>query len=559
MTLRSLFLKFGIKGDLLSKLDKIENKVDNVKAGMLGLSIIVGTATATIGKFVYEAAKIEQVEIAFEVMTGSVKKGKEMLDNLFQFARYTPFKIPGVIEASRTLLSMGIETNKMIETLTKIGNVSSGLNVPLMQLALSFGKVKAAGYLTGFELQNLRRAGVPLMQELEKVTGKARIDIMHMIRKQQITFEMFEQAWDNLTTKGGRFNNMMLRQSATFLGILSNISDFIQILVIESGQKLLPISRKVANQFLMILEMNKKIITSKLKDFFSDLSIKLEYLNKGLLKIFFRTIEIGSQLGGLDKILKGILIIMSGFVALKSLVLLGKLANKSINFFSLAQLKLFLLGAALLAVFLIFEDFMGFLDGKESLIGRLIDKFGKKFPEAFKSVSASIKALKTEIEGVTLYWLGFLKQDPKMMSYALSQLSDAHNQFLEEGKRRERESIKTPLQHGIKGMMTSPFKLTGVAIREIPDFFRDILHGAQYSDLLYRKYEPFKGFTKPDYGKNIINSSISAPLTVNINGVTSENRETIESKFYKSIKKHLSNQLDEFWREHYGIIESKQE
>lgn len=559
MTLRSLFLKFGLKGDLITKLEKVEKKVDSVKSSMLGLSIIVGTATAVIGKFVYEAAKIEQVEIAFEVMTGSAKKGKKMLDEMFQLARYTPFKIPGVIEASRTLMSMGIEAEKMKPTLTKIGDVASGLNVPLMQLALTFGKVKAAGYLTGFELQNLRRAGVPLMQELEKITGKARGDIMTMIRKQEISFQIFEQAWDNLTMKGGRFNNMMIRQSATFLGIISNISDFIQILTIEAGEKLLPIAKKVANQFLIVLEMHKEVIKTKLGYFFADLSRILEYVNKGLLTIFFRTIDITTRLGGLDKILKGILIIMSGFVTLKTFVLLGNLAKRSIKFFSLAQLKLALLGAALLSVFLIFEDFIGFLEGKDSVIGRIIDKFAVKFPEAFNKISASMKALKTEIEGITLYWLGFLKKDPKMMSFALSQLSDAYNQFLEEGKRRERANFGKPLRHGMGGLITNPLRLTSAAIKEVPDFLRDFLHGAEYADLQRKQYMPFKGYAEPTRGlveKNIVNN-INIPLNFKYDPL-SEDINRI-NKMVEKFKTHIYKSWDELLRENYAFVESKQE
>lgn len=552
MTLRSLFLKFGIKGDILTKLTQIEKKVDNVKVGMLGFSAVVGTATAIIGKFVYEAAKIEQVEIAFEVMTGSVEKGKEMLNDMFQLARYTPFRIPGVIEASRTLMSMGIESKKMVPTLTKIGDVASGLNVPLMQLALSFGKVKAAGYLTGFELQNLRRAGVPLMQELEKVTGKSSGDIMHMIRKQQISFQIFEQAWDRLTDKGGRFNNMMMRQSATFLGILSNIADFIQILVIDSGQKLLPVSRKIANQFLLILEMHKKIIKTKIEDFFTNLSGKIEILNKGLLKLFFRTIEIGSQLGGLDKIIKGILILISGMTAFKFLALLGKISSKTLNFFTLAQLKLALLGVALLSIMLLFEDFMGFLDGKESLIGRLIDKFGKKFPDAFKAISESMKALKKEIEGITLYWIGFLNQDTKMMSYALSQLSDAYKQFQEEGKRREVE----PIKYSAAGFIEKPGFMLKALGRESGQSIMEGLSSLWKDWSKIAQIERIPTDSSKALIKNITNKNdIKSPITINLN----TNGQNIDDGIIKKLGIHLKMQLGEFWRENYAFIESKQE
>ena len=47
------------------------------------------------------AGQFEQWEIAFETMLGSAEKAKDMMEDLFQFAKETPFQIPDLVQNSK--------------------------------------------------------------------------------------------------------------------------------------------------------------------------------------------------------------------------------------------------------------------------------------------------------------------------------------------------------------------------------------------------------------------------------------------------------------------------
>jgi hypothetical protein len=95
-----------------------------------------------------------------------------------------------------------------------------------------------------------------------------------------------------------------------------------------------------------------------------------------------------------------------------------------------------LLGAAMLLICLIVTDFFGYLEGKESVLGRILEYFKVKFPDAFKEMSSALQILKKEIEGITLFWMGIFTGDKAMISYGLSQIQESFGMMQEEGKRQ---------------------------------------------------------------------------------------------------------------------------
>lgn len=151
-------------------------------------------------------------------MLGSQEKGVEMLRQLSEFAQKTPFDTQGIRESAKQLMAMGIEADKMIPTLKALGDASAATGAPLAQIAYAYGQIKTAGTASLQDLGQLTTAGIPIMEELAKVTGKTVTAVKDMVSNKQISFEMVEQAMQNLTNEGGRFANMMEEQSESLSG-----------------------------------------------------------------------------------------------------------------------------------------------------------------------------------------------------------------------------------------------------------------------------------------------------------------------------------------------------
>lgn len=214
---------------------------DTVKSGLiaLGSGAVLGMYYKATAAVIEQAAAFEQSKIAFSTMLGSQEKGLALLQNLSDFAAKTPFTLQGVEGSAKMLLAMGIEADKIIPTLKSLGDVASGLSVPIDQLALAYGQVRAAGQLYGTELRQFVMAGVPIMGQLAKQFGVTESEIKDMVEKGKIGFKDVEKAFQSMSGEGGTFFNLMDAQSKTFSGQVSNMKDNLTKLAREIGGPLI--------------------------------------------------------------------------------------------------------------------------------------------------------------------------------------------------------------------------------------------------------------------------------------------------------------------------------
>lgn len=197
--------------------------------GTLAANAITGafSAVASAGKEVLKSSvDFEQSRIAFETMLGSADKAKKMLKDVSDFAAKTPFELPEVVTGAKQLLAYNIEADKIIPTFKALGNIAAGVGKDkLPQLILAFGQVKAATKLTGQELRQFTEAGVPMLATLATQMGKTEGEIKKMVEEGKVGFADVEKALFGMSEQGGKFANLMEKQSLTLGGVLSNLSD----------------------------------------------------------------------------------------------------------------------------------------------------------------------------------------------------------------------------------------------------------------------------------------------------------------------------------------------
>ncbi|MCP4481420.1 MAG: tape measure protein [bacterium] len=390
MKVRELLIHWGFKVNN-KPLQQMERQIKSTKSLIKTTTVALAGISAATAYFLNQSGKMEQWKISFETMLGSADKAKDLIEEIKEFARKTPFQLPGVIQSSKQLLAFGIEQQKIIPTLKSLGDVAAGLGVPLDRLILNFGQVKAQSKLTGRELRDFAIAGVPLLAELAKMLGKTEAEIQGLVSKGEIGFPQVEQAFASMTGAGGRFNNLMAKQSKSFFGILSNIKDFITQIAIAIGDKLLPRAKQLAKQFLTFLEINRKMI-----------ELKAEKIIKILLSYFEKTLNLTRALaasfmgfiiilGGLENAIRLVTWTMTSFLALNIATTLGSvfMAIRNVilglktmgNAAVIAQVKAALIplaiGAAIIGLGLIIEDIISFFQGKKSVTGAIVEAVNK--------------------------------------------------------------------------------------------------------------------------------------------------------------------------------------
>lgn len=177
-----------------------------------GLSMAWGEATAAVG----EAANRETLTTAFIPLLGSAKAARERMDELAKFAAATPFQLPGIAAASRTLETL---TNGALATgqgLTLVGDVASATNTPFEEVAVTIGRLYAgldAGRPVGEAMQRL--------SELGAITPDVRTKLEKLQAEGKKGGEVWQVAADDLA----RFSGGMELQSKTWNGKISTLGD----------------------------------------------------------------------------------------------------------------------------------------------------------------------------------------------------------------------------------------------------------------------------------------------------------------------------------------------
>ncbi len=252
---------------------KATKKVSSLGVSLKKLAAIVGVAFlvrgfVNLGKSIFTAAgNMEQFTVAFTTMLGSADKARDLLEDIVEFARKTPFQIEGLVKTTKQLLAYGIAQKEIIPTLENLGNIAAGVGVPVQRLALVFGQVKSTTKLLGQDLNQFTQAGVPLLKELASTLGLTEAQVIKLKESGQISFDDVKAALRNMTAEGGRFFNLMEESSKTFLGTLSNAEDGLSVLKIAFGTALLPVGTRVLNFIIgrfddlaVTIELNKKEI-----------------------------------------------------------------------------------------------------------------------------------------------------------------------------------------------------------------------------------------------------------------------------------------------------------
>jgi tape measure domain-containing protein len=238
---------------LSGSLSGLSDKQQGVsKTGLLlasGLAAIGAAAIAATKACIQAAAATEQYRISFQTLTGSLAEGNKLFDDLIKLSANTPFELPQLQEAAKSLVAFGFGAEETITTLTALGDISAGVGQDkLPQLVSALGKVRATTRLTGESLQSFSDAGVPLLQVLADKGGVSVRQIQKDISAGKISFEETQAAIQSMSESGGKFFGLMEKQSKSLSGQWSNLKDSVGQLAGELGTVLLPLLKSVVNQ-----------------------------------------------------------------------------------------------------------------------------------------------------------------------------------------------------------------------------------------------------------------------------------------------------------------------
>lgn len=229
--------------EAMQRLARETQQVEQRTSGMRGmLQTALGTfagfvsAQAVIGgvstAFQYAArtaidmnASLDRTTLQFQTLMGDAGRARDHVKSLFQFAKETPFETGPIIEASRLMQTFGGDALNTKENLTLIGDAAAATGAPINEVGMWVGRLYAnlqAGRPIGEAAQRLT--------ELAVIGPEARMALEAVAGSGKSVEEKFRVMQDAL----GQFTGAMQLQAATWDGVISSLSDTVNMTLAES-------------------------------------------------------------------------------------------------------------------------------------------------------------------------------------------------------------------------------------------------------------------------------------------------------------------------------------
>lgn len=217
------------------EVDLLSNSFQRAAGLAAGIFAVSGVQDF-VSKLYSVRGEFQQLEISFKTMLGSGEQANELLAQLAQTAASTPFDLQGIASSAKNMLAYGFAADQVNETIVRLGNVAAGLSQPLGDIVYLYGSLRASGRVTNIDIRQFANRGIPIYEELAKVLGKSVSEINSLVSAGKVGFPEIEQAFQNMTNKGGKFYNLMQAQSESLTGQISNLQDNIDMMFNELGK-----------------------------------------------------------------------------------------------------------------------------------------------------------------------------------------------------------------------------------------------------------------------------------------------------------------------------------
>lgn len=375
MVIRELLIRLGLTGsDTVGRgLDKVDGKVDKTIQSFSALGGVLATVfgAVTIANIAKTADTMQSLESRVGLLPQTVGDVGEAFDAVAKKATENRMGIQAYAEvytrignAAQDYLKTSEEVEKVTSTLSQALVVGGATAQEQASAFLQFSQALGSGTLQGDEFRAMAEAAPQYLDQLAKALGYPRGELKKLASEGKLTTKEVIQATMNMSD----YFNKMYKQIPMTIGqalvlVNNRWSMFINRLNRSSGAV-----TWVANKFLWMAD-------------------KIEYALDSVI----------DALGGAENAVK-----MLG-VALGAAGLVGSVYLLSAAFTALTS-PVFLVIAALAALFLVGEDINSWLNGNKSLLGDMIGPVS----EYTDSIN-SLKVALTDMKDMAVWALNVLK------------------------------------------------------------------------------------------------------------------------------------------------------
>ncbi len=226
---------------------RISSELTRQTSLMRGLSSYVARYVSVFGaatilrSLIRITGEFEAQHTALRAILQDTAAADNIFNQLQVLAVKSPYTFQNLVSYAKQLTAFSIPVNEVYETTKKLADVSAGLGVDMGRIILAYGQVRSAEFLRGQEVRQFTEAGIPILSELAKqfaeIEGHAISvgEVFNRISARQVPFEMVEEAFNRMTSAGGKFYNMQEVLAETVKGKVANLRDAWEIMLSKIG------------------------------------------------------------------------------------------------------------------------------------------------------------------------------------------------------------------------------------------------------------------------------------------------------------------------------------
>jgi hypothetical protein len=228
--LKDLKITIGLSKKGLSKLNAdLRRTKSNFQRNFGEISKLAGAAAmaitttlvAGVGALIKKGAELQTLRVGFRSIMGGAENAAAMVDKLNEFTASTPFRLEQVSRSARQLIAVGVGVDDITDSMRMLGDIAAASGNQIEDIAAIFAKVKAKGKVDLEALNQMAERGIPIFDELRKVTGDANMEF----GAGKVSVDDFNTALENMVADGGFAEDAMKNLSETVDGQLSTAID----------------------------------------------------------------------------------------------------------------------------------------------------------------------------------------------------------------------------------------------------------------------------------------------------------------------------------------------
>ena len=205
-----------------------------------GFTAALGAAVNAIKEFTSASldayGKMQSLGVSLEVVYGNKVQSEAAFTEIKNYAIHSPFSVSEMTEMAILLKQSGVYASELQNTLEMIGDVSGGNKENMKRIANNYAQIQAIGHANMLDMRQFAYAGLPIYEEVAKYMKVTQSELRNRIRKGEVSSEVIENVFKNMTSKGGIFYKSVEKGAKTYSARQINLEDIKNVALSEWGK-----------------------------------------------------------------------------------------------------------------------------------------------------------------------------------------------------------------------------------------------------------------------------------------------------------------------------------